>query len=171
VVQQRTQQSMKTAIPLSAEITSSFAQLCFETLVRGVLVAILVAIFGPVPAVHLPWLLFTIIAALFFCLSIGLLLSIFNKVYPDVNRLVGIFLQYAIFLSGVIFPVSTLGPLAVLENSNPFNVFIKSARDFMFFGTHADLQPLLIWAGVAAVLTLIAGRFFYVMEHRVREIV
>ncbi|MEL7283122.1 MAG: ABC transporter permease, partial [Pseudomonadota bacterium] len=171
VVQQRTQQSMKTAIPLSAEIAASFAQLCFETLVRSILVAILVTIFGPAPETHLPLLIFTVFVGLFFCLSVGLFLSIFNMVYPDVNRLTGIFLQYAIFLSGVIFPVSTLGPLAVLENTNPFNVFIKSARDFLFFGTHTDMQPLYIWAGVAIIFTLIAGRFFYVMEHKVREVV
>lgn len=171
VVQQRTQQSMKTAIPLSAEITASFAQLCFETLVRAALVTILVIAYGPVPETNIPPLFFTFLVGLFFGLSIGLLLSIFNMVYPDVNRLTGIFFQYAIFLSGVIFPVSTLGPLAVLENINPFNVFIKSSRDFFFFGAHADMQPLYIWAAVALVLTLIAGRFFYVMEIRVREVV
>lgn len=171
VVRQRTQEAMRTSIPLTAAISSSFAQLSFDTLVRLVLVAALVIWFGPVPIVHLPLLLFTLFSGMVFCLSLGLILSIFNMIYPDIDRLTSIILQYGIFMSGVIFPVSTMGPLALLEDVNPFNVFIKSAREYLFFGTHIDLTVLLIWSGVALLLALIAGRFFYVMEHRIREIV
>lgn len=171
VVRQRTQEAMKTSIPLTASITSSFAQLTFDTLVRLCLVAGLVLWLGPVPHVHLPFLLLTLCTGMAFCFSLGLILSIFNMIYPDIDRLTNIVLQYGIFMSGVIFPVSTMGPLAVLENANPFNVFIKSTRDYFFFGTHPDLNILLIWAGSGLLLTLIAGRFFYVMEHRIREVV
>ena len=171
IVKQRTQEAMKTSMPLSAAICSSFAQLIFETLVRLLLVARLIVAFGPVPKVQIFMLLATLLSGLIFCLSIGLILSIFNMVYLDVDRLVGIFLQYAIFLSGVIFPISTLGPLAILENYNPFNVFIKTARDYLFFGTHADLTAFGIWSSIAVLLFLVACRFFYVMEHRIREAV
>lgn len=171
VVKQRTQEAMKTSIPLTAAISSSFAQLTFDTLIRLCLVAGLVLWFGPLPLVHLPFLILTLLAGLAFCLSIGLILSIFNMIFPDIDRLTGIVLQYGIFMSGVIFPVSTMGPLAALEHTNPFNVFIKSARDYLFYGTHSDLNVLLIWSGVGVLLTLVAGRFFYVMEHRIREIV
>lgn len=171
VVKSRTQEAMKTSIPLTAAISSSFAQLCFDTLVRLVLVAVLVAVFGPVPKVNILWLLLAISSGLLFCLSIGLTLSIFNMIYTDVERLTTIVLQYGIFLSGVIFPISTLGPLAVTENYNPFNVFIKSARDFLFFGGHPDAAALLAWAGVAVILSLLSLRFFYVMELRIRETV
>lgn len=171
IVKQRTQVAMKTSLPLSAAISSSFAQLIFDSLIRMALVAVLIIAFGPAPIVNLPLFLATLLIGVIFCLSIGLILSIFNMVYPDVDRLVGIFLQYAIFLSGVIFPIYTLGPLAFLEDLNPFNVFIKSARDFFFFGTHTGAGVLQVWAAIALILMLIAGRFFYVMEHRIREAV
>jgi len=171
MVRQRTQDAMKTAIPLTAAISASFGQLCFDTLVRLALVVTLVVAFGQVPQPHLPYLALTVMTGLVFCFSLGLILSIFDMIYPDIDRITTIILQYGIFLSGVIFPVSTLGPLSVLENYNPFNVFIKSARDFLFFGVHADMRALFIWAGVAALLALIAARFFYVMEHRIRELV
>lgn len=170
-VKQRTQDAMKTAIPLTAAISASFGQLCFDTLVRLVLVVTLVAIFGPVPVPHLPYVALAVMAGLTFCLSLGLILSIFNKIYPDIDRITTIIFQYGIFLSGVIFPLSTLGPLSVLEDYNPFNVFIKSARDFLFYGVHANVHVLYIWACVAVVLALVAARFFYVMEHRIRELV
>lgn len=171
VVRSRTQEAMKTSIPLTAAITSSFAQLCFDAVLRLVLVAVLVAAFGPVPNVHLPYLFLSLLTGLVFCLSLGLILSIFNMIYPDVERLTNIILQYGIFVSGVIFPINTLGPLAIIENYNPFNVFIKSARDFLFFGAHADTMTLLVWTGIAGVLALLAARFFYIMEHRIREAV
>ena len=171
VVRSRTKEAMKTSIPLTAAIASSFAQLCFDTLIRLVLVAILVGVFGPLPKVHLPYLVFAVIMGVVFCLSLGLILSIFNMIYPDVDRLTNIFLQYGIFVSGVIFPISTLGPLAVIENYNPFNVFIRSARDLFFYGHHADMMALAVWSGVSVVAALIAARFFYIMEHRIREAV
>jgi lipopolysaccharide transport system permease protein len=169
VVRSRTQEAMKTSIPLTAAISSSFAQLCFDTLVRVALLAVLVAVFGPLPKVHLPFFILAVLTGLTFCLSLGLILSVFNMIYPDIDRLTTIILQYGIFLSGVIFPLGTMGPLAVLENYNPFNVFIKSSRDFLFFGAHAETMALLAWTGVAAVSLLLAARFFYIMEHRIRE--
>lgn len=171
VVKLRTQEAMKTSIPLTAAISSSFAQLTFDTLVRLCLIAGLVLWFGPVPKVNAPFLILALFSGMGFCLALGLILSIFNMIYPDVDRLTNIILQYGIFMSGVIFPVSTMGPLAVLETINPFNVFIKSTRDYAFFGVHSDLNTLLIWAGAGLVLSLIAARFFYVMEHRIREVV
>lgn len=170
-VKQRTQDAMKTAIPLTAAISASFGQLCFDTLVRLALVVTLVAIFGPIPAPDLPYLALAVLTGLIFCVALGLILSIFNMIYPDVDRITTIILQYGIFLSGVIFPLSTMGPLSVLENYNPFNVFIKSARDLLFFGVHADMLALYVWSGAAAVLATVAARFFYVMEHRIRELV
>ena len=169
VVRQKTQETMKTSLPLSAAICAAFAQLFFDTIVRLVLVVCLIVIFGPVPMVHAPYFIMSLVAGITFCLSLGLVLSIFNMIYPDVDRLTNIFLQYAIFLSGVIFPMSTMGPLAEFQNFNPFNVFISAARDFLFFGESLYLTPLLIWSGIAALVFLMAIRFFYVMEHEIRE--
>lgn len=171
VVKQRTQEAMKTSLPLSAAISSSFAQLVFETLIRLGLVAGLVAVLGPLPMINIPMLIVALFAGFTFCLSIGLILAIFNMVYSDIDRLVSIFLQYAIFLSGVIFPINTLGPLSITENYNPFNVFIQTARDFLFFGTYENANILWAWSCIAMIVFLVAIRFFYVMEHRIREAV
>ncbi len=171
VVKSQNQQTMKTAMPMSVAITSSFAQLAFDTLVRIGLVCLLVVAFQQWPIVHLPLFLFSIFAGLVFCLSIGLALAILNVIYPDIDRITNIILQYGLFLSGVIFPVSTLGPLSVLEHTNPFNVFIRSARDYLFFGAYPSVGVLLLWTGGAVFMILAALRFFYIMEHRIREVV
>ena len=171
VVFAQNQNTMKTSMPMSVAIASSFAQLSFDTFVRLILVMGLIIAFSQWLNANIFVFLLSLISGAVFCLGVGLFLSILNMVYPDINRVVGIALQYGLFLSGVIFPVSTLGPLAVLELTNPFNVFIRASRDSLFFGGYEHLDALLIWGGVSLVFLFIALRFFYVMEHRIREMV
>lgn len=168
IVKSRTREVMKTALPLSASIASSFAMLLFETLVRLGLVVVLIVVFRSWPALTAPLLIPVAIIAATFGLSLGVFLSILNAVSPDIERLVTIVLQYGIFLSGVIFPVSSLGPLGVLEVANPFAVFITAARDAAFMGGFSHPIALAAWSGATLVLALVAARFFYVMEYRIR---
>lgn len=171
VVRSQNQNTMKTSMPMSVAIASAFAQLSFDTLVRLGLVVVLVIAFAQWLAPNILVFMLALSTGAIFCLGVGLFLSILNVIYPDIDRFVNIILQYGLFLSGVIFPVSTLGPLAVLEHTNPFNVFIQATRDSLFFGSYARLDVLFCWAGAALVMLLIALRFFYIMEHRIREVV
>lgn len=171
VVRSKNQNTMKTSMPMSVAIASSFAQLSFDTLVRLVLVGVLVIAFSQWLSPHIFIFALAFFTGMIFCLGIGLFLSIMNVIYPDIDRVVNIVLQYGLFLSGVIFPVSTLGPLSVLEYINPFNVFIAATRDSLFFGSYPRTDVLFWWAGVAVVILLVALRFFYIMEHRIREVV
>lgn len=171
IVKSQNRKAMKTSMPMSAAISSSFAQLCFDTLIRFILLVGLVIWAAQWPQLNLPMLMLALCSSLLFCLSLGLMLAIFNIIYPDVDRVVSIVLQYGLFLSGVIFPVTTLGPLSVLEHTNPFNVFIQAMRDYSFVGTMANTTPLWIWSGLSFIMIFVAVRFFYVMEHRIRELV
>lgn len=168
VVQSRNNEIMKTAMPLSASIASSFARLCFDTLLRIAFVAALMAATATIPTVGAAALLPIVFAGSIFFLAVGLLLSILNVIYPDVDRVVTIILQYGIFLSGVIFPISSMGPLAVLETTNPFSVFIHAARDAVFFGTVSHPVAFAAWTAAGLVLLLVSARFFYLMEYRIR---
>ncbi|WP_300390902.1 ABC transporter permease [Henriciella sp.] len=171
VVQTKAASAMKTSLPLSAAIASSFAQLTFDTLVRFCVIIALVIGYRAWPNIHIGWLMLSIAASLVFCISLGLLLSIVNIVYTDTQRLVTIILQYGLFLSGVIFPVAAMGPLSVLEVANPFCVFLNAARDGLFRGEYPFPAALFAWSGVSVLLCLIGIRFFYVMEHRIRGVV
>jgi len=171
VVKSRNAETMMTALPMSAAIVASFAQLCFDTLVRGALVVLLVVVFGQWPNVAIFDLLLALMFATMFCFSIGLTLSILSMIFSDIARLVAILLQYGIFVSGVIFPVSTMGPLAVLETTNPFNVIISASRDAIFAGGYAHTPELLVWTGASSLLMLVSINFFYIMEHRIRGVV
>ncbi len=171
VVKHRIAETMKTALPLSVAIASSFAQLLFDTLVRTILVIVLILFLARWPLVHPLWLVFAVVSATIFCFSIGLILSIFNAVFADVERVTNILLQYGIFVSGVIFPISSMGPLAWLETYNPLAVFLSAIRSSFFFAQVPSALVLCIWSAAGLVLSAIAVRFFYVMERRIRSLV
>lgn len=168
VVKSKAATSMKTSLPLSVAIASSFAQICFDTLVRLALVIALIVFFRDWPVPNLVGLIVVMMTSIIFCLSVGLLLSIINMAYTDIQRIVAILLQYGLFLSGVIFPMSSMGILAILEPWNPFAVFIAASRSFLFEGVYLYQGALAWWAAGSVLLLVIAIRFFYLMEQRVR---
>ncbi|MEQ1709540.1 MAG: ABC transporter permease [Terricaulis sp.] len=168
VVRSRGTGAMKTAIPLSATIAASFARLCFDTLVRVVLVALLMIATSTMPTIGTLAFVPAAFAGLVFFLGLGLALSILNVVYPDIERVITITLQYGIFVSGVIFPIASMGPLAMLETLNPFNVFIQAARDLVFFGALTHPAAFFAWTIGGVLLLLFAARLFHLTEYRIR---
>lgn len=171
VVRSRNAESMKTSLPISVAVASGFATLSFETLLRLVLVAIIVGVMLTPPAATFPLALGVILIGAIFCLSLGLVLAIVNIAIPDTQSIVTIAMRYGIFVSGVIFPLSRIGPLEWLEVINPFAILIHAARDLSFHGALSYPWPLAIVALASIVLALFAARAFYLMEYRIRGIV
>lgn len=171
VVQNRNTTAMKTSLPLSASIASSFARLIFETLVRLGLVIVLCIGMQVLPAALAPAAAIVFLLGAAFFLSIGLIAAILNVIWPDLQRVITVFLQYGIFVSGVIFPLSSLGPIAFFEWANPFAVFIAALRDVSFLGVVTNPIPLFTFTALTVVLVLLAARIFYVMEQRIRGVV
>lgn len=170
VVRGRNAEAMKTALPLSVSIAASFGRVLFDTLVRLALLMVVIIATAVWPSTMAPLTIFLVALALFFFLGFGLLVSILNIIAPDVQRLVSVALQYGLFVSGVIFPLSKLGPLAILETINPFAVFITAARDLTFHGTITNVGLLAAWLLVGILLFIYAARLFYLMEYRIRGV-
>lgn len=170
VVRGRNREAMKTALPLSVTIAASFAQLLLDTGVRLLLLVAIATFTKTMPAVTAP-LAFGILAiAIVAFLGVGLVFAILNIVYPDIERVVGVFLSYGIFLSGVIFPLSAFGPFWVLDYVNPFAVFIDAIRHLLFVGMPPRLGALLVLIPLGLATFLIGCRLFYVTEYRIRGI-
>ena len=170
IVQSRNKDAMRTSLPLSTSIVSSFAGLAFDTLIRMILVLCIMVLMKSWPTWWAPSLFFIFIPGFFLFFGAGLILSIWNVIYRDVSRIVMILLQYGIFVSGVIFPLGS-SDLAVLANKiNPFAVFINATREIVFQGTVEDWTSLLIWSGFGILLFIYGCRLFYVMEFRIRDV-
>lgn len=168
-VRARNVEVMKTALPLSAMVVSSFAQLLFDTMVRLVLVAIMVIL----SATEFRWsallIPIALLPAIMLFLGIGLILGVANVIYADVGRVTGILLQYGIFVSGVIFPVSSL-PFSNILVWNPAYVLIEGARELCFRGFPENGWVLGGYSALGLIVFFFGCRLFYLMEYRVRGI-
>gem|GEM_PF-1208223 len=171
VLESRFRELSRTQMPMLAALLSSFAYLIFEMTVRFAFVAILFGFFQGLPkstAVLLPVILF---AGFLFFFPVGLILALWNLAYSDIGKLTRIFLQYGIFLSGVIFPIASLpvvGPVAFL---NPFYVFIEASRSALALGTVHCWPSMVGFSAVGLLLSGLAIKVFYVLEVRLRGLV
>ncbi|WP_091916914.1 ABC transporter permease [Mesorhizobium sp. YR577] len=171
VVKSRNSDAMKTSLPISVAIASSFASLAFETFLRALLVVAVILLFLTPMSALAPLALFVIALGAIFSLSVGLLCAILNIVVPDTQSVVIVVMRYGIFLSGVIFPLSAIGPLRWLERVNPLAILIHAARDLTFVGTLTHPLPLVALCGLTLLLALFAARVFYLMEYRIRGVI
>lgn len=168
-VRARNTEVMKTALPLSAMVISGFAQLIFDTLVRMTFVVVVILITSTKlhwSAVLLPMAL---VPAVLLFLGLGLVLAMANVIYADVGRVTMIVLQYAIFVSGVIFPLEGL-PFSKILSCNPAYVFIEGVRGLFFRGVPDNGWLLGGYAVLGCVVFLLSCRVFYLMEYRVRGV-
>lgn len=162
-------ESLKTSFPLICSTAAAYAQLVFDTMIRLIctmIVCLLGAASVGIEALAVPILL---LPALFLFGSVGLLLSVLNAIYVDVSRVVGIVLQYGVFLSGVIFPVDGIAVLHEINRFNPFAVFIDASRSLVFSGELVVSNELVGFTALSLVLLPIASKVFYVMEERIRD--
>lgn len=172
IVKNRNEEAMKTSMPLIANVTSSFADLAFDTVIRIVFVLVVAIMTLAFPKWTSPALFLIFIAASFLFLGAGLLLGIMNVIYKDVGRLTEIVLRYGIFLSGVIFPMGSSDRFHFFNQFNPFAIFVEASRQVVFKGYLEDymILPLAVWSLLGIVVFFIGCRMFYVMEYRIRGI-
>tara|TARA_B110000971_G_C19934008_1_gene465414 strand:+ start:159 stop:947 length:789 start_codon:yes stop_codon:yes gene_type:complete len=121
--------------------------LIFDTLVRVVFVTFIL-IFASEDSleVNLLFIPFTILV-MFLCFGLGIILGTFNLVMGDVGRVVTILLQYGIFVSGVIFPISRLGELGGYLALNPLFLAIQNLRSLIVSGGYELSLAALSWIG------------------------
>lgn len=170
VVARRNNEAMKTSLPLSSTIAASFAKLGFDTLVRLVAFFIILVVLLRLPAPTIALAVLALAIGLLFSLGLGLILAMFNIVVPDVDRIVGIVLQYGLFVSGVIFPLGSIPALSWLEFVNPFALVVSVVRDLTFHGLPHHGVAFSVFTLLTLALFSYAARIFYVMEYRIRGI-
>jgi lipopolysaccharide transport system permease protein len=121
--------------------------LIFDTLVRVVFVTfILIFASEDNLEVNLLFIPFTILVMLL-CFGLGIILGTIKLVMGDVGRIVTIILQYGIFVSGVIFPISRLGELGVYLALNPLFLAIQKVRFLIVSGGNELSFVGLSWIG------------------------
>lgn len=159
----------KSDVSFLTPILSRFGQLVWDTLIRAVVIAAMILLFGISPGWGVLWLPLALIPVLVLALSIGVLAAILNIVAKDVANIVAIVIRYGLFFSSVLFPMPLTGRLAnSIMMFNPFATYVIEIRNLIVFGHMENPALFCITAGVTMIVFLIALTILYRAEPRLR---
>lgn len=171
VVEAKSAEIARVHYPLIGVVASGFAELCFETVVRCLLVVPAYAMLVGVPPLGAALAMPALVCCVVGCLGLGLILAILNAVYRDIGKVTNVIMRYLIFLSAAVFPLPDTGMLHKIGLANPLHVMIDSLRELMIFGRLEDPLPLLAVIVFAAAMFVGGCTLFYRLEYRIRGVI
>jgi lipopolysaccharide transport system permease protein len=145
----------KLNFPREALIISGLYKILFNGGIKIVLLLCAIPFFGVFP----DWntlMLFPIglLALILAGTAIGLLLTPIGMLYTDIGRVIPLIMQFAMYISPVVFPMPESGWAAKLFLLNPFTPLILNARSWL---TGGSTEMLAYWLGVSAVSLVVLG--------------
>ncbi len=144
------------------------ADLAFDTFLRVVFVILILTFFSP-DVINFNPLAFVVLGlACLCCFGVGVLLGILNLMLGDVSRMVMIFLQYGIFVSGVIFPVSRLGRAGEIMAVNPLHLIVDSIRSLVVLGDYQAQGGFIVQIVLGLVMLVWACSTLFILKDELR---
>ena len=101
--------------------------------------------------------------------AIGSFLTPIGLLYTDIARAIGLFGQFAMYATPVVYPVATSGLLGDVNKFNPATYLIEIGRATLVGGSFQHLSIALIISGCAFVLLLIGLAIFHITVPRIIE--
>ena len=101
--------------------------------------------------------------------AIGSFLTPIGLLYTDIARAIGLFGQFAMYATPVVYPVATSGLLGDVNKFNPATYLIEIGRATLVGGSFQHLSIALIISGCAFVLLLIGWVIFHITVPRIIE--
>jgi lipopolysaccharide transport system permease protein len=113
----------------------------------GVLMIILVFL-GITPTIY--WLLVIplLVGVVFFGLAIGLFITPFGILFNDIGKGINLILPFLMYLSPVVYPLSSDSFLGKMQVFNPVAPLIEGARAVIAGLPYEMFTPLCIWTGI-----------------------
>jgi ABC-2 type transport system permease protein len=138
-------------IPIIATLSANLVQTMIEL---GILIAILIVLGN----VSWTFILIVPILALFllFTCGIALVVGLANVYYRDVGYLVGVLLNFLLYLTPIIYPLSLVPPdkrvlgirIIDLLEANPMTSFVQAARSVLY---GLEVPPLTEWLELSGI--------------------
>ena len=121
----------------------------------------LAARYGVPPTPNLIWLPALVLLALVTALGVGLWFAALNVLYRDIQYVVPFLVQVWLYATPIVYP-SSLVPerWRTLYALNPMVGVVEGFR-WALLGTGTAPGPMILVSGIAAVVTLIGGMFFF----------
>lgn len=153
----------KTAFPKEILVIGAVLGRIPDLLGSIFVLALLLVIYQVPVSIHLLWLIPVFIIELVLTLGIGLLLAAINVYFRDVNALVPLFLMTWLFLTPVVYPLSSL-PESVRFYAlfNPMTGILEGTRNSLFLQRIPDFISLSLSLVVTLVMSSIG---YFIFKH------
>ncbi len=150
----------KINFPREALVLAGVAEVLFNFLVRGLLLAVALVWFGV--ALSPSALLFPLgLAAIIGVgLAIGLMLVPIGVLYQDVEQALGVIVALWFFVTPVVYPAPTSWPGSLTVTLNPAGAVLDTARSWLF-GAPALHLAAFLWIGAGTLVVLLIGWLLY----------
>lgn len=145
---------VKLNFPREALLLTSMWETLFNTVIKVILLIIVFFSFDIIPTVEFIQMIPGIFGLLFIGWTIGLLLIPISMLIPDINNSLSIVLQFAMYLTPVIYPQKDYSGILSVLNYNPVAPFLTYSRDAIQ-GQWLPSEYLLILFGVTTVFFLL----------------
>lgn len=143
---------VKLNFPREALVLASIYDMLFSMVLKLlVLIPALIAM-GYTP--ELNWLvaILSLLPLVLLGLSIGVLLVPIGMLYTDIGKGLSFVFQLLMYLSPVVYPLSTEGVIGLIHKLNPSTPFIESARSSFGDYSYNLYEPYIIWSGISVLL-------------------
>lgn len=126
--------------------------------------------FGVIPSWKIIFFPIFALPLLFLGAGIGLIVSVFTVVAPEVQKAVDVFMGLLIWITPVIYSPKFGHPLiqAVVQ-WNPLTYLVGGPRDLIIKGTLSNPNEFLLATLLSVAVFLVSWRFFFVTEDKVIE--
>jgi lipopolysaccharide transport system permease protein len=142
------------------------------TLISAIRLVLLIPIFffaGVVPSWTMIFFPFAYLALVILGTAIGSFLTPIGLLYSDVARAIGVFGQFAMYATPVVYPIATVGLLGWVNKLNPVTYLIETGRATLVGGPFDFLLISLAITAAAFVLLLIGWTIFHITVPRIIE--
>ena len=150
----------KINFPRESLILSGIYEVMFNVLIKIGLLALVFVAFQQMPAWSTLFGLLGFVSLILLGSTIGLLLTPLAMLYSDVQRGIAIVLQFAIYLTPVIYPEPKSGMAAQLMQLNPVAPLLTTTRNLLI-GAPAPGIDTFFWVSGVSVILFLVGIVIY----------
>jgi ABC-2 type transport system permease protein len=169
----------KVYFPREVFVVSTIASLLITFLIELGVLAVILLIMGNMVLPWIPVVLVIVVIQSFFVLGIGLMLSVLNVYFRDVQHLISILLMALFYAAPIVYPIrfvpkeaDFLGmeiPLRTLYELNPIVQFLECYRDALYDLRFPPILSMLYLVGWAVVMMGIGLAVFQRLDRRLAE--
>lgn len=150
----------KINFPRESLVLTGIYEVLFNTMIKMGLIAIIFLYYGYMPGITAIFAIVGVLVLIIFGSMIGLLLTPIGMLYTDINRGITIVLQFAIYLTPVIYADPKSGLAGELMKYNPVAPLLTTTRDMLLNTPTAGIDSFIIIA-ITSIVLFIVGLFFF----------